>query len=278
MRKLFLSLALSGLGTAALAWGGAGHSAIAEIAQQRLTPAAAAQVGDTLGPGRSLASVASWPDDHRAQLTGTAPWHYVSIPGADGAYDATRHCGNGACAVAQLQRLRGDLRCAATPQARREALLWAVHLVGDLHQPLHAHDDARGGNDVPVVIYARGPLCGPRCQPQPDATNLHAAWDYGLLEKLAPSWGALASQVEAQWIPLAEQAGPGVDGGTPVEWANASHALGQQVWRMTPANGVLDDAYLQQATPMLMRQLALAGLRLGRFLNEAYASTECPRP
>jgi hypothetical protein len=75
-----------------------------------------------------------------------------------------------------------------------------------------------------------------------------------------------------------EARAPGLDGGTPVDWALESHALGRQVWRKTPADAKLDAAYLGWAEPILMRQLGLAGLRLARFLNEAYASDDCPRP
>lgn len=281
MHKLLLKLALLTTSACAFAWGNAGHSAVAEIAQHRLTPAAAAQVAEVLGgPGWSLASVASWPDEIRAQQPATGGWHFVSIPGKDASYDPARHCGKAeapdACVVAQLQRLRSDLRCAPTLDARRDALKWTVHLVGDIHQPLHAYDDARGGNDVPVKLLASGPLCGDKCRPEPVALNLHAAWDYGLLDKLSPTWGALVAQVEGGWLSSAEARAPSVDGGAPADWANASHGLGGQVW--VPAGTVLDDAYLERATPILMRQIGLAGLRLARVLNEAYASRECPRP
>ncbi len=280
MLKLLLPFALAAASPSAFAWGHAGHSAVAEIAQHRLTPAAAAQVAELLGPGWSLASVASWADEIRSRQPATGLWHFASIPGKDAAYDPARHCGKpeapDACVVAQLQRLRKDLRCAPTPEARREALKWTVHLVGDIHQPLHAYDDARGGNGVPVKLQARGPLCGDKCKLEPVALNLHAAWDYGLLDKLAPTWGALVAQLEAGWLSSAEARMPSVDGGSPVDWANASHGLGKQVW--VPADTALDDVYLERATPILMRQIGLAGLRLARVLNEAYASRECPWP
>jgi hypothetical protein len=265
---------------AALAWGHAGHSAVAEIAQRRLAPEAAAQVAAVLGPGWSLASVASWPDEIRAQQPSTGAWHFVNIPGQAQTYDAAKHCGKpeapDACVVAQLQRLRNDLRCAPTVEAKREALMWTVHLVGDIHQPLHAYDDLRGGNDLPVTIKARGPVCGDKCKAEPTATNLHAAWDSGLLDKLAPTWGALVAQVEGGWLATPEAHKSRIDGGTPADWANDSHSLVAQAW--VPANTVLDDDYLARATPVLMRQIGLAGLRLARVLNEAYAGKACPRP
>jgi hypothetical protein len=44
---------------------------------------------------------------------------------------------------------------------------------------------------------------------------------------------------------------------------------------LLPASNILDDAYLEEAMPILDRQLALAGLRLARFLNEAYGPGDC---
>jgi hypothetical protein len=284
MFKPLLNLALLTGSAAAFAWGSVGHSAVGELAQHRLTPAAAAHVAVVLGPGHSLASIASWPDEIRLDpaLRYTAKWHFVSIPGADSQYDPKQHCGPveepEGCIVAQLQRLSAQLRCAPTPALRREALQWTVHLLGDIHQPLHAHADAQGGNRVPVTISAKGRLCRGPCDEPAAATNLHAAWDDGLISRLAQTWGSLVRQVEGGWMQSEEARVAGLDGGTPTDWALESHALGQQVWRMTPAGAKLDEAYLDWAEPIVMRQLGLAGLRLARFLNEAYASDECPRP
>lgn len=287
MHRILLNFTLLGASSAAFAWGAVGHATVAELASRRLTPQAAATVAQTLAPGQTMASVASWPDEIRAdpkatpEVKATGIWHFVRIPGSAAVYDAARHCGPPnqpqACAVGQLERLRNDLRCAPTPQARREALMWTIHLVGDLHQPLHAYDDLRGGNDVPVVIRAHGLQCGPGCQPWPERTNLHAAWDFGMLGKLVPDHAALVERIENGWMRTGEARQPNLDGGTPVAWANASHALGAQVWRMTQYTQVIDDDYIRQAEPIVMRQIGLAGMRLARFLNEAYASGECPR-
>jgi hypothetical protein len=48
------------------------------------------------------------------------------------------------------------------------------------------------------------------------------------------------------------------------------------VWNLRPADNVLDDNYLNAVVPVLDRQLGLGGLRLARFLNQAYASQRCP--
>src|ERR1700730_13131861 len=150
----------------ALAWGQEGHSIVGEVAQRRLTPEASAMVEQLLGRGHSLASVASWADDIRDERPETYNWHFVDIPIAIGRYDAAKVCkpsDKGDCAVAELDRLKNELRCAAGDK-KIDALKFAVHLVGDIHQPLHTVDEARGGNDIQVDIFMRGKTCTGACK------------------------------------------------------------------------------------------------------------------
>jgi hypothetical protein len=137
----------------ALAWGQEGHSIVAEIAQQRLTPPAARMVG-TLLKGRSLASIASWADDERETHPATEGWHFVDIPLDVETYDRTRDCKpdalKGDCIVVELDRLTTSLRC-SIGDALIEALKFAVHFVGDIHQPLHTVAEKTGGNAAPLA-------------------------------------------------------------------------------------------------------------------------------
>ena len=70
----------------------------------------------------------------------------------------------------------------------------------------------------------------------------------------------------------------GIDGGTPEDWANESHLKAQTAWHLRPTDEVLDDRYYQDVLPILDRQLGVAGLRLAKFLNEAYATPGCSAP
>jgi hypothetical protein len=119
MMALAATLACLAAGPAA-AWGPEGHSIIAEIAQRRLTPEAAAMVAELLGRGHSLAAIASWADDIRDARPQTYNWHFVDIPLAVPTYDAKRDCKadaqKGDCIVLELGRVRDDLRW---PRARR---------------------------------------------------------------------------------------------------------------------------------------------------------------
>jgi S1/P1 Nuclease len=280
MRTLALSAMLAVVFCGeALAWGQEGHSIVAEIAQRRLSPEAARAVEQLLGRGHSLASVASWADDVRDARPETFNWHFVDIPLAVRKYNAARDCAedakSGFCIVAELDALRNDVRCASGGD-QVEALKFAVHFVGDIHQPLHTVHEAEGGNDIKVDLFMRGQVCGGTCEPGHIATNFHAAWDFGLIEKVVFDWGAYVDRLEDGWLKSPEATRPGIDGGTFVDWAEETHALAPIVWNGRRADDVLDDRYLREVQPILDRQLGVAGLRLAKFLNEAFNSRDCP--
>lgn len=281
MRSALASLCLLVLSsTSPWAWGQEGHSIIAEIAQRRLSPKAIAEVARLLGPNHSLASVGSWADDIRDVRPETYNWHFVDIPIAQDQYDAAKHCApsdKGDCIVAELDRLKQELRCASTDVAKREALQFAVHFVADIHQPLHTVDEARGGNDIRIEIRMAGAkTCrGGPCPVRQYRGNFHALWDAGLIQATAWSWGAYVERLESGVL---SKVALGEAGGSVASWAEETHKVARVVWDELPATHVVDDAYYQKVLPILDTQLALGGVRLGRFLNEAYDSADCPRP
>jgi hypothetical protein len=89
-------------------------------------------------------------------------------------------------------------------------------------------------------------------------------------------WGAYVDRLESRWLNSAEAHRRGIDGGTPRQWALETHAAAKTVWHRLPADHVLDDSYYLDVLPIMDRQLGVAGLRLARFLNEAYESNKCP--
>ncbi len=264
--------------TEAYGFGAEGHSIVAEIAQRRLTPQAAAMVSRLLGPGTSLASVASWADDTRSERKETSNWHFVDIPLGETTYVESRDCkstANGDCVVKRVSSLQSQLRCAASDEARREALLFAVHLVGDIHQPLHTVGGYRGGNEFMLRGAIRGQTCRGDCQLPPD-TNLHALWDVVLIERTTWSWGAYVERLEASLLrhqSLHERVEPD----SALNWALQSHGVARLVWndRLIPADCTIDERYYAATLPLLDQQLALGGMRLAALLNSAYASDEC---
>ncbi|WP_315830760.1 S1/P1 nuclease [Bradyrhizobium prioriisuperbiae] len=278
MRRIALAAAALCVSSQAFAWGPEGHSIVAEIAQRRLNAAAAAMVEKLLGRGHSLASVGSWADDVRNERPATYNWHFVSIPLALSDYQPGRDCrddaARGDCVVKEIARLKRELRCAETDAQKAEALKYAVHFIGDIHQPLHAVLDDHGGNDFKVDVFMRGQVCLGKCVPQRTPSDLHTVWDVTLITRTVWAWGAYVDRLENGWLKTNTDPGDMA----PESWAVTAHAAAREVWNAVPATMTLDDDYYRTALPVLDRQLGLGGLRLAKFLNDAYASTDCTAP
>src|SRR5262245_28954187 len=124
----------------AVAWGRVGHRVISRLAEQSLTDKAKAGIGALLAERETLADASTWADEHRRELPKTAPWHYVDVPLDEPRYD-DRFVGDEPAKgfiVPKIRELRAVLKDRSRPvEERRQALRFLVHLVEDLHMPLH---------------------------------------------------------------------------------------------------------------------------------------------
>lgn len=260
-------LLLGASSTPAQAWGRKGHAAVAALAEANLTPEALAQVRELLADDRdrdgapsgrrTLAAVASWADEVRdiAPAKAFKGWHSRANPVCGAGLGACRdgHCVDQLLVArsAVLKDIRAPLR------ERNEALKWVVHLVGDLHQPLHSGVSADGGN-VKVVVDGTPARAG---------TTLHALWD-NAIGNLAVAAGPL------QWRPVADDA-PGAD--APTRWMRETRDVARRaVYDTLPGFACgqplpqplrLDAAYVERATVVAREQMEIAGTRLARLLN-----------
>ncbi|MDB5050041.1 MAG: nuclease [Fibrobacteres bacterium] len=229
-----------------------------------LTPGAKAEVKKILGPAGgsvSLASISTWADDIRMLRPETRPWHYVTLQIGEPRYDSTH-----ADSANVVKALKRQLAILAKPDAdryaREEALKWVVHLVGDLHQPLHTGEDHdKGGNLQKVKVNRR-------------TYNLHAVWDYVLLERLHLSLDSLHGMLEREIAadPAFIQRNAS---GTVEAWTDETHAKAAKCYllRGKPLRkGIkiqLDKDYVDAATLTVFEQLKIAGVRLAFALNRA---------
>jgi len=266
-RRFALAAALIlGFGRPAGAWGREGHRAVGIIAQQRLSDSARKGCRRLLGPMFSLAEVSTWADEIKRERGFTRPWHYVNIPISRDKYVPRVDCPDGNCIVARLPefiRQINDPRLSETK--RKEALMFVVHLVGDLHQPLHCGDRGdRGGNDVRIA------------NPRPAAAvNLHRVWDFGAFERAHLTAEDLAAAGRRSlaarpiYLPKRLRYRRQVR-----QWAMESHDLARdQAYRGVPAGRPfrLDDSYHRRVLAISGRQIGLAGARLAAILNQVFA-------
>lgn len=265
------------------AWGPQGHRTVGAIADRLLTPTARGVVLQLLVADRdkfgnpsgrtTLESVSDWADELHGTPGARPRWHYddIAVCGRD---SRAHYCADGQCNTAQLQRLTAVLADKRATQAERnEALKWVVHLVGDIHQPLHAATNGdRGGNLVPVVLE------GVRTRGR---ENLHRVWDTELVRLALHTRGRqqppgnIDALAEEAWR-LAADAGQG----SPDSWASESNNLARNVayhypgfiCGAVPGNlVVLDAAYQEEAEAIVRERLLLAGARLAALLNQTLA-------
>lgn len=234
----------------ALAWGSTGHQVIASLAERQLTPAAQAQVQALLAqePGSTLASISTWADERRNPTT--ARWHFLNFPRDSCTYDKARDCPDGNCIVEAIDRQLEVLRSNAPSPQRLLALKYLVHLVGDLHQPLHlGYLDDKGGNNYQIQAFKRG-------------SNLHSLWDSGLIKYVSDDPEVWVTRLSSK--PLPESA----DLVDPVRIAEESCQIVASPG-FYPERKV-DAAYVERFTPVVEQRLNLAGARLAAVLNKIW--------
>lgn len=243
---LLLTLTFS---STANAWGAEGHRLIADLADRQLTSAARSEVARLLAaePGATMASVSTWADEVRSR--DTASWHYVNPPPGECSYDRGRDCEDGQCAVEALNRQVAVLQSKALDGERLTALKWVIHLIGDVHQPLHAgFKGDKGGNVYQVQAFGRG-------------TNLHSLWDGVLIRNRPGGLDALRASATISGVatPLPPQS---------AAWAieSCKVVLSSGFY---PEGRFIDQSYVERWDPVLVARLKTAAQRLAATLNDS---------
>jgi hypothetical protein len=258
----------------------------------------------------AFVDASTWADDYRSVKPDTGPWHFIDIPRGAGKGDLAQYCpaSTGCVTSALAEQVRVLRDPSASAQARADALRFVIHLVGDIHQPLHATtNDDMGGNCVPVTFFDRAPM-ETNLERESYSPNLHAIWDVGIIEHFAPAQDAQAPTPAQVADELAEaekldrdfrvrfpawRPGP-IDFAA---WAWESHELAEQFaygklphaipieaprpvascadddhisTRMLKLDERLADDYEHASAPVVQEQVAKAGLRLAAVLNSIW--------
>jgi hypothetical protein len=231
-----------------LAWGSQGHQIVAALAQAQLTPAARKEVDRLLAlePGETLETVSTWADEHKSPAT--SAWHYVNFPRDSCTYEPERDCPDGKCVVAAINKQIDVLIYEVDEERRLKALKYLVHLVADVHQPLHAgYLDDKGGNKYQLQAFMRG-------------SNLHALWDSGLIRYMDEDTGTTVKRLltkTGQGKPLSSK---------------LAVAAAEESCRIVGMSGFYPQRkvgmdYVERFTPVMEQRLGLAGSRLAALLN-----------
>jgi hypothetical protein len=287
----------------AWAWNSFGHMMIAAVAYEQLTPAAQARVATLLrlNPDYpqwishtpkeerdelAFVRAATWADEIKSEPgyvdDGEHPsgpdtarnlgysdhlqhryWHFIDLPfSTDHTALIQPATPNAQTQIALFRRTLTSP--GASDELKSYDLVWLLHLVGDVHQPLHTTsrftrsqpDGDQGGNLVA--------LCEKPCK-----VELHAYWDN------LPGTGkkAIVAIRRASHLPTPDSRVAAIDDER--QWIRESFMIAQNSVYIPPIGDgpgpyFIDRPYQSIAHRVARERLALAGARLARILNEAF--------
>lgn len=270
------------LASAVYSWGLRGHRIVARIAENHLSETARNKVKELLGED-TLTKVANEADSYRSDSKWkcAAPLHFVSIEDNETYAKAEKNPQGDI--VRALVYFEDTLRDKKSPlAARANALKWLVHLVGDIHQPLHVGRSCdRGGNSVEISWFK-------------NKSNLHKVWDSLFINHEELSFSEYAEQLDK----IDDKAITRLETSTYLDWAAESQALRAQLYTCLAKDGCcankgkcktdtssfgacsadapdfrvnLEYAYVEKNRELLNRQLLRAGVRLAALLNRVFS-------
>ncbi|NIS84022.1 MAG: S1/P1 nuclease [Nitrospinaceae bacterium] len=240
-----------------LAWGPVGHRLVAHVAELNLDPEVRIRIRREFNI-KHLASVANWADGVKKSKHPPDVLHYTNIAFGQRTYRQERDCPRKRCVTEKIKEYQRMLADTGQPWIKRwEALKFLVHLVADVHQPMHlGYARDRGGNDIPVIWRGR-------------RSNLHKVWDSGFI--------ALRGGTEWQYARILSRLIPPArkkdwSRGSSEDWTNESRALVLDYGYALEFEGGrrLSSAYIQRGRKIIERQLQRAGMRLAYVLNRIF--------
>lgn len=242
--------------TPAQAYGPTGHRVIAELAYGYLTPEARAAVEAILGD-EFMAEAATMPDEMRSNPEDfwrieAGPYHYINVPPGVSYEDSEKNpAGDALTALEKYAAVVKDDM--ASSDDKRRAIWFIIHIVGDLHQPLHVgHPGDRGGNRVEVVFME-------------ELTNLHRLWDEHLVDHRGLSFTEwtrfLERKIKPEMVTEWQQA-------QPIDWVHEDLILRDDIY--ANSHGILSWDYVYKYMPLIKSQLSKGGVRLAGYLNRLF--------
>ena len=236
-------------------WGVTGHRAVGEIAEGYLNKKARRQI-EKLLDGESLALVSTYGDDIKSDSNYReyAVWHYVNMPFGVKYEDAEKNPkGDLVVGIETCKKVITDPN--ATKEEKVFHLKMLVHLIGDLHQPMHVGlKEDKGGNDFQVKWFRSG-------------TNLHSVWDSKMINHYNMTYTELASNERE----LSKAQVKAMQEGSIVDWVNETQQYAINAYSSAEKGENLGYRYMYDHFHIVRSQLQKGGIRLAKVLNELFS-------
>ncbi|WP_136468385.1 S1/P1 nuclease [Flagellimonas onchidii] len=255
MRKILMLILIIPFFGVANFWGKTGHRVTGHIAEKHLTGKAKRALKDLLD-GHSLAFVSTFADEIKADRAYSkfSAWHYVNYPLGMRYEDSKKSkYGDLITAIEECTRIVKNKN--SSREDRVFYLKMLIHLIGDLHQPMHAsRAEDKGGNDIQVQWFGEG-------------SNLHRVWDKNLILSYGMTYTELATELDQ----ASRKERKKIQEGTIYDWVHESHELCAEIYDSVEVGEKLGYKYGYKYNNVLFNQLQKGGLRLAKVLNDLFA-------
>ena len=237
-------------------WGKTGHRTVGEIAHNYLPKKTLKKINKLLD-NTSIAAVSVFGDDIKSdkKYDKYGTWHYVNLNGnkkyKEEAIEPEGDILQGIKSC--ILNIRSET---TTKEEKAFALKMLIHLMGDLHMPLHVGNVSdKGGNTIKVKWFGEN-------------SNLHRVWDSDMIDDYQMSYTELADNN----LILSETRIKEIEKGTLLDWISESRQLALSVYDGVQQDEKLGYKYSYENFPTLQKQLQKGGVRLALVLNEVFKS------
>lgn len=235
-------------------WGQTGHRVVGKIADDYLSGKAKREIKRLLNR-KSLAFVSTFADEIKAdkRYNEFYTWHYINMSLDENYEDSEKNPeGDLVSGINYCKKIISDNQASDDDKAFYLKLL--IHLIGDLHQPMHIGlKEDRGGNDFKVQWHY-------------EDSNLHRVWDSDMIEKFDMSYVELAENADV----LSKAQVKAIQKGSVIDWVNETHELTRKIYDSAEPEENLRYRYSYHHFKTVRTQLQIAGIRLAKVLNELF--------
>ena len=258
IKKTTLLILFFYLPFSSIAWGTLGHRIVGQIADTYLTKQTKKEIYKILG-NESIAITSNWPDFIKSDpaYDYLGPWHYINLKAGLSETEVKNYLATDTVtdAYTKINWLTAELKNKSLEQDKKVLYLrLLIHIVGDIHQPLHVgRPDDRGGNGIKVNWFK-------------DPTNLHSVWDSKLVDFQQLSYTEYAAAVN--YSTKAQRAAWQAE---PVsEWIWQSYQHAEKIYADIKPDDKLGYDYNFRYINTVNQQLLKGGVHLAGLLNEIF--------
>ena len=257
---MFLAIMLLYVPFQSMAWGMLGHRIVGQVAENYLSKKASREVKNILG-NESMAMASNWADFIKSDPTYNYlnNWHYINLPAGlnieELEYALKRDTVTDA--FTRILFLSSELKNKSLAQDKKAMYLKVlIHLVGDIHQPMHTgRFEDLGGNKIQLTWFGQN-------------TNLHRVWDSDLIESQNLSYTEYTHSIN--FIDKYQLHSLQLEG--PAQWVTDSYKISENLYSKVKSGDKLSYKYIFDNLETANQQLLKGGIHLAGLLNSIFAN------